>query len=372
MEKDIEKQTGAKVKNTTFNIIIIILIILITLIIFAILFNNKQTPLSENTLNKNSASEPNSPIVSLIPNEKNEIDDTQTIIDENTTQSITGSSEPENESNANENTNLTPNLNTDTKPNSNLNNSTNNNSNTNMNTNSNSNANSNNNNSNTNTDSEETTTQPSTPTVTPHKIKTETSTDLTKTETKYGVIIKTYTTNIYDIYSDGSKKILSSSSKIEYDRTNYNATTAELLPEARTVQSQYSSIINQVFNKTNSYRQEANVNSVNSITNRNNLSLNENLCVAACARAIEIAYSSKFSHTRPNGTKCYTILKEMNISYRTAGENISYGYSSADAVCEGWKNSQGHYENMILPDFSQIGIGVFKMEGTLYWVQIFN
>ncbi len=42
---------------------------------------------------------------------------------------------------------------------------------------------------------------------------------------------------------------------------------------------------------------------------------------AAQVRAMEC--EQRFSHTRPNGTSFATALKEQNVSYRRAGENIA-------------------------------------------------
>ena len=47
------------------------------------------------------------------------------------------------------------------------------------------------------------------------------------------------------------------------------------------------------------------------------------LCAAAQVRAQEIAQS--FSHTRPDGTNGFTVLKERGIVYVACGENIAKG-----------------------------------------------
>ena len=46
----------------------------------------------------------------------------------------------------------------------------------------------------------------------------------------------------------------------------------------------------------------------------------------AQVRAQEIV--SLFSHTRPNGTSCFTIFTEYGYAYVTCGENIAAGYSN--------------------------------------------
>ena len=86
-------------------------------------------------------------------------------------------------------------------------------------------------------------------------------------------------------------------------------------------------------------------------------------------RAKEIVQS--FSHTRPNGSSCFTAAKELGISYRSAGENIAYGYPTPQKVVEGWMNSEGHRKNILSSSFSRIGIGCYQNNGILYWTQFF-
>ncbi len=92
------------------------------------------------------------------------------------------------------------------------------------------------------------------------------------------------------------------------------------------------------------------------------------LAKAANIRAMET--KTYFSHTRPNGTSCFTALDEVGYSYRSAGENIAYGQSSAQEVMTAWMNSEGHRAN-ILGNYTHIGIGVYESGGIIYWSQFF-
>lgn len=89
----------------------------------------------------------------------------------------------------------------------------------------------------------------------------------------------------------------------------------------------------------------------------------------ARVRAKEIVQS--FSHTRPNGTSCFTAASEMGVSYRSAGENIAYGYQTPEQVVNGWMNSEGHRKNILSASFSKIGVGCYKSGGVNYWSQFF-
>ena len=102
----------------------------------------------------------------------------------------------------------------------------------------------------------------------------------------------------------------------------------------------------------------------------NRLSTNSALNNAATLRAKELQQS--FSHTRPDGQSPFTVLKEFNITFYTAGENIAMNYQSPQAVVDGWMNSPGHRENILNGSFNQLGVGVFRTDQTPYqWVQLF-
>jgi len=69
-----------------------------------------------------------------------------------------------------------------------------------------------------------------------------------------------------------------------------------------------------------------------------------------------------FSHTRPNGTKCFTVSELLG------GENIACGYSNPNSLMTAWKNSKTHNENMLYKSFVTIGISVFANKMTQYGI----
>lgn len=97
------------------------------------------------------------------------------------------------------------------------------------------------------------------------------------------------------------------------------------------------------------------------------LSLDDNLCKAAQVRAKEI--SESFSHTRPDGSSCFTVLNSYGISYSGAGENIAYGSSTSSGVMKQWMNSSGHRANILNSKWKKIGVGYDP--STKCWVQLF-
>ncbi len=123
-----------------------------------------------------------------------------------------------------------------------------------------------------------------------------------------------------------------------------------------------SSYVSEVVRLVNIERQKAGVPPLTMSGELNN---------AAGIRANEIIQS--FSHTRPNGTSCFTVLSELNISYRTCGENIAAGQPTPAKVVEGWMNSEGHRRNILNGSYTKIGVGY--VTGGSYgtnWVQLFT
>ena len=68
--------------------------------------------------------------------------------------------------------------------------------------------------------------------------------------------------------------------------------------------------------------------------------------------------TEQFSHTRPNGTSCFTLFKQQGF-YGYLGENLAAGmpYQDPAAVVEAWMNSQGHRENIMNPNFTYLATG---------------
>ena len=90
---------------------------------------------------------------------------------------------------------------------------------------------------------------------------------------------------------------------------------------------------------------------------------------AANVRAREL--KENFSHTRPDGTSCFTAMDEEGIKYSSAAENIAYGQKSPESVMNAWMNSSGHRANILNKNMQYIGVGVFYQNGIYYWAQFF-
>lgn len=110
------------------------------------------------------------------------------------------------------------------------------------------------------------------------------------------------------------------------------------------------------------------------------LTINPELELAGDVRANETI--STFSHTRPNGQDPFTVLTDSNDSpnydYQYIGENLGMAtYHRSDAfmaemIFDGWVDSEGHYQNIINENFTEIGIGVDYDGEYLYVTQFFG
>lgn len=100
------------------------------------------------------------------------------------------------------------------------------------------------------------------------------------------------------------------------------------------------------------------------------LRLADDLQAASAIRAREII--GNFSHTRPDGSSCFTVMRNRG---RACGENIAAGHPSARETVNQWMNSQGHRENILNPDFHELGVGYAYEDYSTYrhyWVQLFR
>ncbi|MDN6194100.1 MAG: CAP domain-containing protein [Alkalibacterium sp.] len=160
---------------------------------------------------------------------------------------------------------------------------------------------------------------------------------------------------------------------VEVPSNKYDDTKAE--EDSKTIEKtthtdvNYDSVEQKILTLLNELRQEKNLNT---------LSSNDALKTAADLRAKETEES--FSHTRPDGRGPFTVFENETIdySYKRVGENLGMAtyFKSEEEMAEllfnGWVESQGHYENMVTPEYEEVGIGVHYDGVYLYATQIFG
>jgi len=88
------------------------------------------------------------------------------------------------------------------------------------------------------------------------------------------------------------------------------------------------------------------------------LSVNSALTSAATAKANDMLAKGYFAHTSPDGRTPWDFITAAGYDYVYAGENLAIGYSSASELMSAWMNSQTHRDNILNPNFREIGIAV--------------
>ncbi|MBM7556221.1 CAP domain-containing protein [Halanaerobacter jeridensis] len=96
------------------------------------------------------------------------------------------------------------------------------------------------------------------------------------------------------------------------------------------------------------------------------------LANVAQKKAEDMRDNNYFSHQSPTYGSPFEMLKEFNIQYSAAGENIARGQRTAEEVMNSWMNSPGHRKNILSEKYTHIGVGLAKnSQETNHWVQMF-
>lgn len=96
------------------------------------------------------------------------------------------------------------------------------------------------------------------------------------------------------------------------------------------------------------------------------------LNAAAQARAKELTVN--YSYNRPDGTNCFTVLKEYGVSDTATGENAAWGETTPEKVVADWMASEGHRVNIMDPAAKYMCLGYNYDANSQWghnWIQIF-
>lgn len=96
---------------------------------------------------------------------------------------------------------------------------------------------------------------------------------------------------------------------------------------------------------------------------------------AAIWKARHMAKYLYMTHDDPAPPVARTTAQRLEACGITSGwgENIAYGYATADAVMQGWLNSAGHRANIERSTYRAIGVGAASgSNGRIYWAQVFS
>lgn len=112
------------------------------------------------------------------------------------------------------------------------------------------------------------------------------------------------------------------------------------------------------------------------LANVSELKVNPLLEKAAQMKADDMANRSYFAHNTPEGKTPWYWFNEAGYKYSYAGENLAVNFVDSEEVLTAWKNSRGHFLNIVNPKFTEIGIatstGVYKGQTAIFVVQLFG
>ncbi|GGU86201.1 hypothetical protein GCM10010260_19040 [Streptomyces filipinensis] len=100
------------------------------------------------------------------------------------------------------------------------------------------------------------------------------------------------------------------------------------------------------------------------------LTLNPALTKAAQAHSADMAAHQNMSHTGSDGSSPGDRITGAGYNWSAYGENVAYGYATADEVMAGWMSSPGHRANILNCSFQEIGVGLAQPGS--YWTQDFG
>lgn len=91
--------------------------------------------------------------------------------------------------------------------------------------------------------------------------------------------------------------------------------------------------------------------------------------VAAVAQAHseDMVARDFFSHTNPDGATPWDRLAGGGVTYSLAAENIAWGYTTGEAVLDGWLGSAGHKANIENCALTHHGVGLVDW----HWTHVF-
>lgn len=90
------------------------------------------------------------------------------------------------------------------------------------------------------------------------------------------------------------------------------------------------------------------------------LKMDETFCIAACKKATDYHLNNFYDgedHAMVDGRIWKSIFTDFGISSTARAENLARGQKTAQEMFNDWKNSPIHYENMVNPVYTRVGVG---------------
>jgi uncharacterized protein YkwD len=103
------------------------------------------------------------------------------------------------------------------------------------------------------------------------------------------------------------------------------------------------------------------------------LKLDPLLVVAAKSHSRDLAKHDRISHYGSNGSSPWDRVAAAGYKARLAAENVGTGQVTLSEVVKGWKASDGHNKNLLLPEAEHMGIALVqdtKTEFKTFWTLV--
>ncbi len=177
-------------------------------------------------------------------------------------------------------------------------------------------------------------------------------------------------TDSYNIVNEDKDIVINGGSNNNNNGGNANEgnSNSTVTPPVQENASFNAEIEQLIFNKVNEERAKAGVPA---------LSYNSTMETYARVKSKDMGVRNYFDHVDPDGEMITAQMARDGVSYNAWGENIAYigGVSDAAALAEqfmtNWMNSDGHRANILSPNFTSIGVGVYKSGNRYYATQEF-
>ncbi len=100
------------------------------------------------------------------------------------------------------------------------------------------------------------------------------------------------------------------------------------------------------------------------------------LSQAAAQKAADMFSKNYWAHVAPDGGTPWDFIHGVGYVYTVAGENLAKNFNDSSGVVDAWMNSPSHRENMLRPQYQDVGFAVVngKLSGeeTTLVVQMFG
>ncbi len=90
------------------------------------------------------------------------------------------------------------------------------------------------------------------------------------------------------------------------------------------------------------------------------LKISQSLNTSAQRKALEMLRTDCWSHYCPDGRSPWEFFKDAGYEYLLAGENLAEGFFNTEDVIVAWMNSRTHRDNILRPDYEEVGFGIVK------------